>query len=200
MAIVPRPTPPPSPYQWLCQDVLVVAPQLLGWELVSTIDGAETAGRIVEVEAYHGAEDPASHAFRGIRPRTAPMALGGGHIYAYRSYGIHTCVNLVTGAPGSSGQAVLIRALEPTTGLDLMAARRGLTQVRLLCKGPGRLTQALGIALDDSDTAMGSKISLRPPQQRTEAATIVAGPRIGVSQAKDYPWRFYLKNNRFVSR
>ncbi|GAC1371320.1 MAG: DNA-3-methyladenine glycosylase [Candidatus Saccharimonadales bacterium] len=145
-------------HKWLTADALEVAPKLLGWELVTSVGGIETAGRIVEVEAYHGAADPASHAFRGESPRNAPMYRGGGYIYTYRSYGIHTCMNLVTGE-GGAAQAVLIRALEPTIGLDVMAGRRGLTNPRLLA----------------------------------------AGPRIGISAAQGLPWRFYLRQNRFVS-
>src|SRR3954470_10676805 len=96
MDILAQPDPRPE-HKWLSADALIVAPQLLGWELVTQIDGVETAGRIVEVEAYHGALDPASHAFRGLSPRNAPMYRGGGYIYAYRSYGIHTCMNIATG-------------------------------------------------------------------------------------------------------
>ena len=197
MDIVAQPELNPQ-YDWLRSDALEVAPLLLGWELLTIIEGIETAGRIVEVEAYHGAEDPASHAFRGPSPRNAPMYKGRGYIYTYRSYGIHTCMNIVTG-PGGQAQAVLIRALEPTVGLDTMAARRQLTDPRLFAKGPGRLTQALGITLGDSGQQLGGRISLLPPQTPINQKDIIAGPRIGISAAKDNPWRFYLRQNRFVS-
>lgn len=197
MDIVAHPSPEPE-YEWLTADALVVAPRLLGWELVTRKDGVETAGRIVEVEAYNGTADPASHAFRGQSQRNAPMFGGGGYIYAYRSYGIHTCMNIVTG-PGGAAQAVLIRALEPTVGLETMIGRRGLSNPALLAKGPGRLTQALGITLADSGTTLGGAITLRPPQAPVGPADIIAGPRVGISAAKDHPWRFYLRQNQFVS-
>jgi DNA-3-methyladenine glycosylase len=186
-------------YDWLTGDSIEVAPRLLGLELVSNSGGVETAGRIVEVEAYHGPEDPASHAFRG-RPtkRTAPMFDIGGTVYVYFSYGVHTCMNITTGQKGE-GQAVLIRALEPTTGIDTMAARRGTTNLRQLCSGPGKLTQALAITLDLSGTRLGQTLSVRPPSAPVDPALIAAGPRIGVSKAIDHPWRFYLKDNPFVS-
>jgi DNA-3-methyladenine glycosylase len=186
-------------YDWLTGDSIEVAPRLLGLELVSNSGGVETAGRIVEVEAYHGPEDPASHAYRG-RPtkRTAPMFDIGGTVYVYFSYGVHTCMNITTGQKGE-GQAVLIRALEPTTGIDVMAARRGTTNLRQLCSGPGKLTQALAITLDLSGTRLGQTLSLRPPSAPADPTLIAAGPRIGVSKAIDHPWRFYLKDNPFVS-
>jgi DNA-3-methyladenine glycosylase len=197
MAMLAQPDPP---YDWLQAESVVVAPLLLGWKLSTLIDGQITAGRIVEVEAYAGARDPASHAYRGPRPRNLAMFKGAGHIYAYRSYGIHICMNIVTG-PVGAGQAVLIRALEPTAGQDIMAARRGLTDPRLLTSGPGRLTQALGVTLAHNGAVLGGGfISLSPPAKPITPGLIVAGPLIGISQAKDYPWRFYLAGNRFVSR
>jgi DNA-3-methyladenine glycosylase len=198
MAILPQ-AQPPSDYDWLTQDVLTVAPALLGWELVTQLGGQETAGRIVELEAYHGTEDPASHAFRGPSPRTAPMFQCGGYIYTYRSYGIHTCMNIVTGQEGTA-QAALIRAVEPTVGLEIMSARRRITNPLLLAAGPGRLTQALGITLADSGTVLGGRIWLRPPSRPIDPKAILTGPRIGISAAKDLPWRYYLSQNRFVSR
>lgn len=197
MDIVAQPNLSPQ-NDWLRADALEVAPRLLGWELVTMFDGAETAGRIVEVEAYHGARDPASHAYRGHTPRNSPMFAGGGYIYAYRSYGIHTCMNIVTG-PGGEAQAVLIRAVEPTAGLNIMAARRGVAHPDLLAKGPGRLTQALSITLADNGTALGGHISLRPPETPISPDAILATLRVGISAAQDYPWRFIIKENRFVS-
>ena len=188
--------PSTSFYTWLERDCLTVAPQLIGWELVSTNGGTETAGRIVEVEAYRGPEDPASHAFRGPTPRTLPMFQAGGTIYVYLSYGMHTCLNIVTG-PEGEGQAILIRALEPTQGLDAMATRRHTDNLRLLCNGPGKLAQALGIGLWQSGSKLGNFLMLRPPQAQLEVA---ASKRIGISAATDFPWRFTRAGSAFVSR
>jgi DNA-3-methyladenine glycosylase len=191
-------------YTWLTADALTVAPQLLGWELISHAGGADTGGRIVELEAYHGSIDPASHAYRGLTPRTAPMFEAGGAIYVYLSYGIHTCLNLVTG-PAGEAQALLIRALEPTRGLDVMATRRHLpwplssADHRRLARGPGSLGQALGITRALSGTHLGEVLELRPPQTPLDPAALTAGPRIGISQAVSHPWRFYLTGNPFVS-
>lgn len=185
---------------WLAADALVVAPQLLGWELISHSPEGRTGGRIVEVEAYHGAEDPASHAFRGLTPRTAPMFAAGGTIYIYRSYGIHTCMNIVTGPPGQA-QAVLIRALEPTIGLELMASRRGATNPRLLTSGPGRVGQALGLSINMSGQTLNTEnLELRPPTVPVDPAHIVATTRIGIKVATENPWRFYLAGSSYISR
>lgn len=195
---------PSTSYDWLAQDILTVAPMLLGWELISHAGGAKTAGRIVEVEAYHGAIDPASHAYRGLTPRTAPMFGRGGGVYVYLSYGIHTCLNLVTG-PAGDAQGVLIRALEPTQGLDIMAQRRHLPTplttagLRRLARGPGSLGQALGITLDLSGTLLGGTLKLAPPLPGTPEPAIIAGPRIGLKKAAGNPWRFYIAGNSFVS-
>lgn len=186
-------------YTWLQADSLQVAPRLLGWELVSHVGDATTAGRIVEVEAYHGTSDPASHAYRGLTPRTAPMFQTGGTIYVYLSYGLHTCLNIVTGPVGEA-QAVLIRALEPTVGPSVMAARRRTTNPRQLASGPGKLAQALGIGLSLSGTQLGGVLELRPPATPPNPAAITAGPRIGIRQATDRPWRFYLTGNAYLSR
>jgi DNA-3-methyladenine glycosylase len=186
------------PYRWLEADSLTVAPQLLGWKLISQVDGAETAGIIVEVEAYHGLEDPASHAYRGLTPRTAPMFEAGGTIYVYLSYGLHSCLNIVTGPKGEA-QAVLLRALQPSHGLEVMATRRRTDDPKRLTRGPGSLGQALGISRDLSGTRIGEKLSLRPPTEAVDPTTIAASPRIGITKAADHPWRFYLKHNPFVS-
>jgi DNA-3-methyladenine glycosylase len=168
----------------------VAARDLIGWTL--SLDGV--GGRIVETEAYHPA-DPASHSFSGPTPRNAVMFGPPGYIYVYRSYGIHWCMNLVCGdGPGS---AVLLRALEPTEGLDLMIARRGLDDVRRLCAGPGRLCQALGVTRDHN----GALVTTPPfTLQPGPPAEVVAGPRIGITKAADVPWRFGEKGSRYLSR
>jgi DNA-3-methyladenine glycosylase len=183
----------------LAQDALQAAPALLGWELVSHQADGTVSGRIVEVEAYHGAEDPASHAFRGLTPRTAPMFEAGGAIYLYLSYGLHTCLNLVTG-PAGQAQAVLIRALEPTSGLELMRARRRQTNSRLLTSGPGRVGQALGLSVALSGQRLGQSLELRPPAAPVPATAIASGPRIGITSAVGQPWRFWLADSLYVSK
>jgi DNA-3-methyladenine glycosylase len=170
-----------------------VAPELIGAELY--VDGV--GGVIVEVEAYDH-EDPAGHGFRNRKTeRNASMFLAGGHAYVYRSYGIHWCLNVVCDEAGVAG-AVLIRALEPTHGLDVMRRRRGMEDVRLLCKGPGRLCQALGV------TRAHDGLSLEEPPfeliPRPTAVEIVTGPRIGITKAADLPWRYGLAGSTYVSR
>ena len=171
--------------------VVTLARLLIGATLL--VDGV--GGIIVETEAYRP-DDPASHSFRGPTDRTAAMFASRGHIYVYRSYGLHWCLNLVGG--DLTGSAVLLRALQPTHGLDRMRERRGLADERRLCGGPGRLTQALGItrALD------GAALD-QPPFQlfapEGEPA-VVAGPRIGITKAVEQPWRFGLAGSRYLSR
>jgi DNA-3-methyladenine glycosylase len=163
---------------------------LIGWTL--TKDGV--GGRIVETEAYHF-EDPASHSFSGPTARNAVMFGPPGVIYVYRSYGIHWCMNLVCGpVPGS---AVLIRALEPTAGIDLMIARRGLENPRLLCSGPGRLCEAMAVTREHN----GLRIDHPPFAFEPGPATdVVVGPRIGITKAADIPWRFGERGSRYVSK
>lgn len=188
-----------GPYAWLRGDALDVAPQLIGCELYHHTAAGDVGGRIVEVEAYHGPADAASHAWRGPTPRTAPMFDVGGVIYVYRSYGIHLCVNIVTG-PLSDGQAVLIRALEPLRGLDIMRTRRGNASDRLLTSGPGRVGQALGLTLAMSGRSLGRELILERPSEPLSPQLIAHGPRIGIAKAVDQPWRFWLAGSPYVSR
>jgi DNA-3-methyladenine glycosylase len=159
----------------------------------------ETAGRIVEVESYHE-EEPACHAFAGLTPRTEVLFDRPGLAYVYRSYGIHAMLNAVC-EPKGVGAAVLIRALEPLEGLDLMRRRRGLDSERLLCSGPGKLTQALGIWLDLNGTSLtgGGPIEFLPRGEYVPQT--VEGVRIGITKAVDLPWRFVdAARAEYVSR
>jgi DNA-3-methyladenine glycosylase len=178
---------------FFAQDLHAVARGLVGATLL--VDGV--GGTIVETEAY-APDDPASHSFRGRTMRNAAMFGPPGSLYVYRSYGVHWCANVVCG-PDGVGSAVLLRALEPTHGLAEMRARRGVEDVSLLCSGPGRLCEALGI------TSVHDGLPLdRPPftlgLPAAEPGEIVAAPRVGITRAGDLPWRYALRSSRFVSR
>jgi DNA-3-methyladenine glycosylase len=169
-----------------------VAQRLIG--AIVSFDGV--GGRIVETEAYDR-EDPASHSFSGPTPRNASMFGPPAHAYVYRSYGIHWCLNFVCREAGH-GAGVLIRAIEPLTGLDLMRERRGLEPLRLLCSGPGRVAQALGITHQHNGMSLlEPPFEIEAPEQVFE---IVTGPRIGISKAMDVPWRFGLAGSKFFSK
>jgi DNA-3-methyladenine glycosylase len=190
------------PRSWYGDDVLEVAPRLLN-KLLVTADGR--SGRIVEVEAYHGAQDPASHAFRGPTARNRVMFGPPGHLYVYFSYGVHWCANVVCGPTGAA-QAALLRALEPVDGLELMRQARWRGQRRQddreLCRGPGRLCQALGIdrSFDGVDlTAPGAPVWLADDGVAPPAAPLATG-RVGLSVAADRPWRFVVDGHRNVGR
>jgi DNA-3-methyladenine glycosylase len=180
------------PKRFFARSVHEVAPELIGATLL--VDGA--GGTIVEVEAYDR-EDPASHGYRGRKARNAAMFGPAGHAYVYRSYGIHWCLNLVCAAEGVA-EAVLVRALEPIHGIPRMAERRRTDDPRLLCSGPGRLCEALGVTGDHDGLPLD-----RPPFEllaRAAAPEVVATPRIGITQAADRPWRYVLAGSRFLSR
>ncbi len=168
------------------------APAVIGWTLL--VDGV--GGRIVEVEAY-AADDPASHSFRGPTPRAAVMFGRSGRLYVYRSYGLHWCANIVCEAPGR-GAALLLRALEPTHGLDVMRERRGVDDARLLCAGPGRLTQALGLTGEHNHADLSM-----PPFELVapvRASTVERTPRIGITKAVEQPWRYVEAGSSWSSR
>lgn len=173
-----------------------VAPRLLGCELVRELDGQLLRGRIVEAEAYDQT-DAASHSYRGRTPRTDVMFGPAGHLYVYFTYGMHYCCNVVTGGEGH-GSAVLIRALEPLEGEAVMEARRGRGGHQLT-NGPAKLCQAL-----DIDKTWNGHDLRQPPlsliiRDRLPPEDIVISRRVGISQAKDVPWRFHIKDNGFVS-
>ena len=182
---------------YLAGDTVAAARRLLGCTLVSTVDGVETGGMIVETEAYLGLSDPASHAHasKGRTPRNDAMFTGLGTLYVYVSYGIHHCINVVTGEVGDPA-AVLVRALEPSTGLDVMAERR--RRASDLCNGPGRLAQALGITLSHNYHDLAG-----PPVQLVKGSAVAdagvgSSGRIGVSRAADWPLRFFVRGHPAV--
>lgn len=178
--------------EFFARSVHEVAPELIGAELL--FDGV--GGTIVEVEAYDPT-DPAAHGYARRTDRNASMFGPPGHAYVYRSYGIHWCANLVCEDEGVAS-AILVRALEPTHGLDAMRARRGLDDERLLCSGPGRLCQALGITrVHDGLPLDRAPFALR---ERVETPPLVVGTRIGITKGVELPWRYGLAGSRFLSR
>lgn len=177
---------------WLARDAVTVARELIGARLL--VDGV--GGTIIETEAYD-AGDPASHSFPGPTARNAAMFGPTGRAYVYRIYGAHWCFNIVCDRT-RQGSAVLIRALEPTDGLDRMRGRRGLADPRALCSGPGKLCQALAI-----DKALDHAPLDQPPfilEPRPPATDLIVGPRIGITKGAETPWRFGLRGSPFLSR
>ena len=182
------------------RDPALVAPQLLGCVLVSTSGGALTAGRIVETEAYLGTDDAGSHAAtHGITKRNAVMYGPPGTAYVYFTYGNHHMINLVCGSVGVAG-AVLVRALEPLSGIDEMTSRRHGRSLRELCNGPGKLAQALGIDLSDNATLLGGgRLSVYDGERPPSGDVGVSG-RVGLTAGFELDLRYYLKSSPFVSR
>lgn len=176
--------------------VIEAAAMLVG----CTITHGDTSGVIVETEAYHE-DEPACHAFVGLTARTEPLFAAPGIAYVYRSYGIHALLNVVV-EPEGVGAAVLIRALEPLDGVELMRDRRGVEALDQLCSGPGKLTQALGIGLELNATSLldGEIVLGPPPPERRTAPPLVVGTRIGITRAVELPWRFCAAGSRHVSR
>jgi DNA-3-methyladenine glycosylase len=198
MAAAKKKTSKPLAKSFYNRDPLVVAPELLNKVLMCR-DGR--AGRIVEVEAYRGADDPAAHSYRGKTPRTEVMFGPPGHMYVYFTYGMHWCGNVVCG-PKGAGNAVLIRALQPIAGMDLMYAARPLAKNDWqLCNGPACLTQAMSITkLQNGIDLMGGDAytllddGMPPPVQPVQTT------RIGLTKAADYPWRWYVPESVYVSK
>lgn len=184
---------PLLPRTALAGDAVHIAPQLLGSILVSADDNGTVAVRVTEVEAYRGADDPASHAFRGLTRRNAPMFDEPGHLYTYFVYGMHWCANVVTGPPGSPS-AVLLRAGDVVAGAPLAAARRKAgTSPAHLARGPAGLASVLGLGAADNGLdlcAPTSQVTLRRGSAPAVDG-IASGPRVGVGAAHDLPWRFW---------
>jgi DNA-3-methyladenine glycosylase len=190
--LVRMPTPPRLRRSFFDRSVHEVAPELIGATLL--VDGF--GGVIVEVEAYHHT-DPAAHSYIGRTERNAVMFGPAGYVYVYRSYGIHWCLNFVCEEEGSAS-AVLIRALEPNRGMAAMRRRRGLSEERLLCSGPGKLCEALGV----THKYNGLPLDRAPFELRARSGKpgIATGVRIGISKAAERPWRYGLKGSKFLSK
>jgi DNA-3-methyladenine glycosylase len=191
--------PAPLRRSWYARPSPLVARDLLGRLLVRILDGSVLAGRIVECEAYQE-DDPASHSYRGRTARTAVMFGPPGHLYVYFSYGNHHCCNVVTGQDGE-GSAVLLRAVEPVRGIEVMMRRRATDRPTALCSGPGRLTQAYGIGMaqNGADLVEGSGMYIARGKPLPDERVAVS-PRIGISQAPEKAWRFFEAGSPFVSK
>lgn len=183
--------------EFYARSAVEVAPNLIGALLVRRLREELLVGRIVETEAYMGPDDPASHAYRGMTARNASMFGPGGRLYVYRSYGIHNCANVVTGDAGF-GMAVLLRAVEPVAGIEVMRARRNVDSDRLLAAGPGRLCEAFGIdKQNDGEDLLGESLFIA---RALESPRIAVTERVGISIAKERRWRFVEAGSRYLSR
>ena len=188
------------PAAFYARPTSVVARRLLGQILISDVNGRRVAGRIVETEAYVGPDDPACHGYRARRTRRNASLFGPpGTAYVYFTYGMHWCLNAVTEAVGFPA-AVLLRALEPLTGLATMRRRRGDVPDRALCSGPAKLCEALGVTgrLDGTSLQRGVLRIVRDPSRQRRA--IIVTPRVGISRAADWPLRFLIAGSPWVSR
>ena len=185
------------------RDTLLVAKELLGKYLTHRTAEGTTAGRIVEVEAYMGPEDAAAHSYKGLNStRTKVMFGPGGIAYIYLIYGMYYCFNIVTGTVGKP-EAVLIRALEPVEGIELMKERRKTGKLENLCSGPGKLCMAMGITKENYGMDLSGETLYLSQSGKIAEEDIAATPRINIDyagEAKDYPWRFILKGSKFVSK
>ncbi len=187
------------PRAFYARDTVKVAANLLGKRLIRMRGRVRMQGRIVEVEAYRGSDDPASHAFRGLTPRNAPMFGEPGHAYVYFTYGNHHCLNITTQASGIPG-AVLIRAIEPTEGLIAMRRLRRNVSDSELTNGPGKLTKALGIGKSLNEVDMTKHGPLFVTDSDEKEFGIVRSARVGIKQGTGRLWRFYVANNPYVSK
>ncbi len=188
------------PRSFYIRPTLTVAKNLLGKSLVRKTHRTTLIGKIVEVEAYLGDQDPASHAYRGKTKRNDVMFWEGGHLYVYFTYGMHYCANVVTGPP-NVGHAVLLRALEPIDGMDFMKAQRG-SQIKdqQLTDGPAKLCEALAIdARDNGADLLGETIFITEGEN-IPRSQILSSSRIGITRAIAHRWRFYIRDNPWVSR
>ena len=176
----------------LSTDVLIAARQLLGSRLRTEFGGSPTEVTITEVEAYAGLDDPASHAYRGRTRRNGSLFAGPGTLYVYLSYGIHWCMNVVIGDE-ETPNAVLLRGGEPIEGLDTMVMRRG--RADHVADGPGKLTQALGVTGDDDGADLGRGPVWLIPGDLPPTRQVLVTPRIGISKAVDWPWRFVVESS-----
>jgi DNA-3-methyladenine glycosylase len=182
----------------LAPDAVTAARQILGWKFTMRIDGIELSGRIVETEAYDQT-DAASHSYKGRTPRTDVMFGPAGHLYVYFTYGMHYCCNVAIG-PEGHGAAVLIRALEPLSGDDIMRKNRNGRSGIELTNGPAKVCQALQIGKQLNGHDLSKPPLVLEPVEPVEDSEVVQTTRIGISQAKDEPWRFYIKDNLWVSK
>ena len=191
----------PLPRSFYARNSVAVAKDLIGKSLVRITDsGSRLEGIIVEVEAYGGIRDPASHAFRGRTKRNEVMFGELGHAYVYFTYGAHYCLNFVTAPGRSEASAVLIRAIQPTLGIEEMAKRRGTTIITQLASGPGKLTQALAIDLSSNGTDLTSPESkIQVHRNPDDSPKVAKSSRIGITRATEKLWRFYAKDSAFVS-
>ncbi len=182
----------------LAQPAALVAPRLLGAHITRKIDGQLLRARIVEVEAYDQA-DAASHSFRGQTPRTEVMFGAAGKLYVYFTYGMHYCCNIVTGLRGQ-GEAVLIRAVEPIDGIDIMSRNRPGQIGNNLTNGPAKFCQAFAIDMTWNGHDLASSPIQLVLQNPLSKKDIIQTTRIGIRQAQDTPWRFYIRDNVYVSK
>lgn len=187
------------------RDLHIVAKKLLGKYFIKKTNNQYLCGRIVEVEAYDGSIDEASHSFRGKTKRNKVMFEGGGKLYVYFTYGMHFCANVVTGKV-NEGKAILIRSVEPIEGIDLMAlyryGKKNLSDIELknLCNGPAKLCKAFNIDREDNRTELTGNYIFIANAKKLSPASITSSKRIGIKKSVDLPWRYYIKENKFVSK